>query len=88
MSPGKRQEIMESIGIKKSAFTQALNQLVESGALEVKYKTDKDTGELIPVRGEYRISPEMFWKGELKKRTELKVTIETKYTDDLQSDEF
>lgn len=88
LSPGKRQEIMESIGIKKSAFTQALNQLVESGALEVKYKTDKDTGELIPVRGEYRISPEMFWKGELKKRTELKVTIETKYTDDLQSDEF
>ena len=88
LSPGKRQEIMESIGIKKSAFTQALNQLVKSGALEVKYKTDKDTGELIPVRGEYRISPEMFWKGELKKRTELKVTIETKYTDDLQSDEF
>ena len=88
LSPGKRQEIMESIGIKKSAFTQALNQLVESGALEVKYKTDKDTGELIPVRGEYRISPEMFWKGELKKRTELKVTMETKYADDLQSDEF
>ena len=41
LSPGKRQEIMEEIGIKKSAFTQALNQLVESGALEVKYKTDK-----------------------------------------------
>jgi hypothetical protein len=60
LSPGKRQEIMESIGIKKSAFTQALNQLVESGALELKYKTDKETGELIPIRGEYRISPEMF----------------------------
>ena len=88
LSPGKRQEIMESIGIKKSAFTQALNQLVESGALEVKYKTDKDTGELIPVRGEYRISPEMFWKGELKKRTELKVTIETKYEDDLYGSDF
>lgn len=51
---------MESINIKKSAFTQALNQLVESGAIEVKYKTDKETGELTPVRGEYRISPEMF----------------------------
>lgn len=88
LSPGKRQEIMESIGIKKSAFTQALNQLVESGALEIKYKTDKDTGELIPVRGEYRISPEMFWKGELKKRTELKVTIETKYEDDLHGTDF
>jgi hypothetical protein len=68
LSPGKRQEIMESIGIKKSAFTQALNQLVESGALEVKYKLDKDgnllrdpeTGEYEVVRGEYRISPEMF----------------------------
>lgn len=50
---------MESIGIKKSAFTQALNQLVESGALEVKYKTDsagniiynKETGEPEIVRG-------------------------------------
>jgi hypothetical protein len=30
----------------------------------------------------------MFWKGELKKRTELKVTFETKYSDDLESDEF
>ena len=88
LSPGKRQEIMESIGIKKSAFTQALNQLVESGALEVKYKVDKNTGELIPVRGEYRISPEMFWKGELKKRTELKVTIETKYEEDLHGTDF
>ena len=88
LSPGKRQEIMESIGIKKSAFTQALNQLVESGALELKYKTDKETGELIPIRGEYRISPEMFWKGELKKRTELKVTIETKYSDDLHGTDF
>jgi hypothetical protein len=54
----------------------------------VKYNRDKDTGALIPVRGEYRISPEMFWKGEFKNRTELKATIETKYTDDLQSDEF
>ena len=87
---------MEEIGIKKSAFTQALNQLVESGALEVKYKTDKngnflydpDSGELEVVIGEYRISQEMFWKGELKKRTELKVTFETKYSDDLESDEF
>lgn len=96
LSPGKRQEIMESIGIKKSAFTQALNQLVESGALKVKYKTDsagniiynKETGEPEVVRGEYRVSPEMFWKGELKKRAELKVTFETKYVDDLQIDEF
>ena len=95
LSPGKRQEIMESIGIKKSAFTQALNQLVESGALEVKYKLD-NTGNIIIgkngepeiVRGEYRISPEMFWKGELKKRAELKVTFETKYLDDFQTDEF
>lgn len=95
LSPGKRQEIMESISIKKSAFTQALNQLVESGALEVKYKLD-NTGNIIIgkngepeiVRGEYRISPEMFWKGELKKRAELKVTFETKYIDDFQTDEF
>ena len=56
LSPGKRQEIMESIGIKKSAFTQALNQLVESGALEVKYKTDKEEGTIAiigPKRMEY-----------------------------------
>ncbi len=72
LSPGKRQEIMESIGIKKSAFTQALNQLVEAGAIEQKIKvdehgapittTDPDTGEQVNeiVRGEYRVSPEMF----------------------------
>lgn len=94
LSPGKRQEIMESIGIKKSAFTQALNQLVEAGAIEQKIKvdehgtpittTDPDTGEQVNeiVRGEYRVSPEMFWKGELKKRTELKITFEAKYEDD------
>jgi len=86
---------MESINIKKSAFTQALNTLVDSGALEVKYKLDsngnivyKESGEPEVVRGEYRISPEMFWKGELKKRTELKVTFETRYIDDFQTDEF
>lgn len=95
LSPGKRQEIMDAIGIKKSAFTQALNQLVESGALEIKYRVDSN-GNIIKnkdgapeiVRGEYRISPEMFWKGELKKRAELKVTFETTYVDDLQTDEF
>lgn len=94
LSPGKRQDIMDAIGIKKSALTQALNQLVESGAVEPRYrvdesgnpiyKVDKETGEqtLDIVKGDYRISPEMFWKGELKKRTELKVTFEAKYMDD------
>ena len=97
LSPGRRQEIMERLGIKKSAFTQALNQLVESGAVELKYKLDEsgnpvykvdpETGEQLPeiIRGEYRISPAMFWKGELKKRAELKVTFEAQYTDEIES---
>ncbi len=97
LSPGRRQEIMERLGIKKSAFTQALNQLVESGAVELKYKlddsgnpvykVDPETGEQLPeiIRGEYRISPAMFWKGELKKRAELKVTFEAKYIDEFDN---
>ena len=97
LSPGRRQEIMERLGIKKSAFTQALNQLVESGAVELKYKLDEsgnpvykvdtETGEQIPeiIRGEYRISPAMFWKGELKKRAELKVTFEAQYIDEFDN---
>lgn len=95
LSPGRRQEIMDKLGIKKSAFTLALNQLIDSGAVELKYKMDnegkpiekydKTTGEVTYeiIKGEYRISPEMFWKGELKKRTELKVTFEAKYDESL-----
>ena len=39
---------------------------------------DKNTGEITneEIKGEYRINPDMFWKGDLKKRKELRVTFE------------
>ena len=89
LGAGKRKEIMDDLGIGKSAFAQALAQLVSSGAVQNKKKVivDEETGEVISeeiLKGEYIVSPIMFWKGELKKRAELKVTFEAVYTDEIE----
>lgn len=80
LSPGKRKDIMDQFNISRSSFTQSLNYLIEQNILQRKVKEviNKDTGELIKeeVKGEYRINPDMFWKGDLKKRKELRVTFE------------
>lgn len=62
LSTGKRAEIMKALNISRSALTQAITQLVNSGALVQKYLVDTETGEITdqPVRGEYQIDPEMF----------------------------
>jgi hypothetical protein len=78
LSTGKRAEIMTELGISRSALTQSITQLVNSGAILQKYAVDKLTGEEQPVRGEFQIDPEMFWKGDLKKRNELVVTFTSK----------
>lgn len=78
LSPGKRKEIMNQFNISRSSFTQSLNYLIEQNILQQKFYVDKNTGELTneEVKGEYRINPDMFWKGDLKKRKELRVTFE------------
>ena len=62
LSTGKRAEIMSALNISRSALTQALTQLVKSGAILQKYAVDPETGEITDqvVRGEYQIDPEMF----------------------------
>ena len=78
LSPGKRKEIMNQFNISRSSFTQSLNYLIEQNILQQKFYVDKNTGELTneEIKGEYRINPDMFWKGDLKKRKELRVTFE------------
>lgn len=51
---------MEELGIKKSSFTQALNQLIENKALFQETIVNSSTGEIKPIKGDYTINPEMF----------------------------
>ena len=89
LSPGIRTILMEELNMSKSTFTRALNDLIENKALFKTYSTpiDEETGELLEnqkkeIKGEYVINPEMFWKGSLKDRTELRVKFEAVYKDD------
>jgi hypothetical protein len=78
LSTGKRKEIMYRFNISRSSFTQSLNYLIEQNILQQKFYVDQSTGEVTneEIKGEYRINPDMFWKGDLKKRKELRVTFE------------
>ena len=81
ISMGLRKQLISELDISPSAFTKALNDLVDNKALFPKcIKTiNKGVEETKVVRGEYIINASMFWKGELSKRTGLKVifTAET-----------
>lgn len=77
LSPGRRLDIMTELDIKKSSLTQAINQLIEVNALYPETTVDKSTGEIKTLRGEYTINPEMFWKGDLKKRKDLIITFQS-----------
>lgn len=78
LSTGKRKEIMNRFNISRSSFTQSLNYLIEQNILQQKFYVDQSTGEVTneEIKGEYQINPDMFWKGDLKKRKELRVTFE------------
>ena len=77
LTPGLRQQLMTKLDLSKSSFTRALNDLVDNNALFKCYEVDEDTGEITDkeIKGEFTINPEMFWKGDLKKRKELRVTF-------------
>lgn len=89
LSTGKRQEIMDQLHITKSTLTQSIKQLLSSGALKARTKPLKDAkgvpivkdGEIqkTPIRGEYMVNPNMFWKGSLKKRKDFKIIFESDY---------
>lgn len=80
LTAGMRKVMMETLDISRSAFSLAINQLVEARAISKVFHTDKDTGEELEVKGEYWINPEMLWKGDREKRAELKVTFEAVYS--------
>lgn len=82
LSGSNRDDILEELQISSSSLVKAINQLLENKAIAQVYKKsiNIDTGEevLIPKRGKYKINPEMFWKGDLKKRNELIITFSSK----------
>lgn len=79
LSSGVRKQIEEDLNLSPATFTRALNDLIDNGAICKVYisKTDRTTGEIIKteLKGQYTVNPEMFWKGDLKKRKELRVTF-------------
>ena len=85
MSGSNRDDILEELQISSSSLVKAINQLLENKAIAPVYKkvVNQETGEevLIPKRGKYKINPEMFWKGDLRKRSELIITFSSKTED-------
>lgn len=81
LSSGMRKQIEEDLKLSPATFTRALNDLIDNNALWKVYhqKINEDTGEItnIELRGQYKINPEMFWKGDLKKRKTLSVTFQS-----------
>lgn len=82
LTAGERVRLMEYAIITKSAVTRALKELMEAGAITQVYRVNKETGEQVLMRGEYMINPQMFWKGDLKKRKKLIVEFRAEYDDD------
>jgi predicted transcriptional regulator len=82
ITTGFRSQIETDLQISKSQITRSVSELVEKEVLLPRTEVNKDTGEERILKGCYTINPTMFWKGDLKKRTELKVTFETTYSSD------
>jgi len=80
ISTGKRTEIITKLGISRGAFYLAINQLVEAKAITKMYMDNPETGERIEMKGNYRINPEMLWKGDKTKRNKLIVKFEAEYS--------
>lgn len=87
LSSGIRKAIEDELGLSSATFTRALKDLIDNNALSKVYlkEVNEDTGEIIKtteLKGQYMINPEMFWKGELRKRKTLKVTFKSEPEDD------
>lgn len=86
LTTGMRQTIVEDMEISKSAFTKAIKQLVDVRAISEVYRTNKQTGEQVKLKGEYMINPEMLWKGDKDKRTELIIEFKAIYEDEKEEE--
>ena len=83
LTTGMRQVIIEDMEISKSAFAKAIRQLIDVKAISEVFRKNKQTGEIIKLKGEYMINPEMLWKGDKDKRAELIVEFKAIYEDEL-----
>lgn len=75
ITAGFRSQLESDLGLCKSQITKSLNELTEKNVLIQRtiIKNEKE----IPLKGCYTVNPEMFWKGELAKRKELRITFES-----------
>lgn len=86
LTAGERSNIMEELHISSQALSRAVRELVSVEAISKNYIVNRETGEQRERKGEYLINPEMFWKGELKKRRQLVVEFRSVYDDEQQID--
>ena len=86
LTAGERSNIMEELHISSQALSRAVRELVSVEAISKNYIINRETGEQRERKGEYLINPEMFWKGELKKRRQLVVEFRSVYDDEQQID--
>lgn len=89
LSTGMRAQLMTELNLSKSVFTRALNELLENGALfpKVLVTKNKDGSETrTEIKGEYIVNPEMFWKGDLKKRRQLTIIMKSELEDEEQEE--
>lgn len=82
LTSGKKQEIIEELGISEVAFYKSMNLLLEQDIIRKHNVVDSKTGEIKWSRGEYLINPDIFWKGELNKRKELQVIFKSTVSDE------
>lgn len=76
ISTGLREQLMTELNLSRPAISKAINELVEKDVLRPCTLVNTDTGEVLKtLKGQYMVNPAMFWKGDLKKRKELKVTF-------------
>jgi len=60
LSPGLRKQLLADLNLSPATFTRALNDLIENNALFKVFSTNKSTGEVTELKGEYTVNPEMF----------------------------
>ena len=89
LSTGMRAQLMTELNLSKSVFTRALNELLENGALFPKVlvtKNEDGSETKTEIKGEYIVNPEMFWKGDLKKRRQLTIIMKSELEDEEQEE--
>lgn len=85
ITAGFRSQLESELDLCKSQITKSLTELTNKKVLI--QQTQTKNGKEIPLKGCYMVNPEMFWKGDLKTRKELKITFESIPEDDLSNNE-